>query len=651
MPLGTNLLMQAYWLSIFLIGVCLLYFLQHFKKFDKLQKLPLIGKVALSGALGYIVFAPCALLGYLFTMPPWWMAAWYLLLLVSSVGIVVWRRKSIAADLKSLARWLKGRKLFSVFTLSLIILLVIIAANFLTGGFLDGDGVFHIGKARHLATDGMTLTDFFYGTIIETSHSVTIIHILYAIPVVFGFDAIDSYTAALPFFNIISWLFYGWLTLYLVEKIKVALKPESKTSLALAITVFIAVITNSFFATYPSFMATAFLILAIIGILEYVNNKNSLPLYIAAIGLTFSHALYAIIAILLIGLIYVGLLLFSKERIKFLRSTIIVICSALFCLAIGPIITFALQKMTGYTPDNMLEYGTSEHWDLGGLYAMRPYLDNFFMVGPMPLIALSVIGLVTLFIKIKDRTPRVVAGCLLLFLPLTIWNPVVYPLMDGLVPEWIFSRFFSAVFLPKIAVGFGVLGIVLLANGLLAKLPGHLSRFIKIELAAVIVLCVAATNLVIAQPILKTTVYGSENLMIGIQHGAYRNLIALRDNIPQAEDTVFLTTATYQSFPLVAATNTNVRIFAAKPTSTPGDSVQRNECMKYLNENWNLSVMKQLGIGYILALPGSQLDLNAQADPDHVQPVEMPTLDYSNLYRLETSGVEPKTEQVCTFKE
>ena len=645
LPFKENLLTQFYWVSIFLIGVAFFYFLIRFKKFKDLSTLPVLGKIAICMGLAYVSFLPCTVVGYLFQMPPWWMTLWYSLLLGATFVVAFLCWDQILKDCKKLISAMKQKKLFSIFAVVLLIILIELGINFIMGGYLNGDGVFHIGKVRHLATEGMNLTDFFYGAITDTGHTVTIVHVLYAIPATLGIniDPVASYATGIIFFNLLLWAVLGWLVCIIVNRLNPIKGSKKKNILIVAIVAIVILLSNSYFATYPSHVATTFIILLMIGIYYLFEKKIWQPLLLAAVAITFTHVLYAIIAILFLMFVCLVVLVFRKDRFTFFKKNIAVVIVCFAILAIMPIVTICLQKMTGISSSTMIEYGESAHWSIGPLYAVEPNWSIFFKVSWWPLVALSLIGLVTIFFCVKDTVLRIICACSLAFVPLTVWNPLVYPIMDRFVPEWVFRRFESVNFLAYTAPALGVVGLMILVKKLSVRYGWTHTNF---NWTPALIVGIAMIILVIKRPLGRAI----PNISLPqLQKRAYLSFMDLGESLPNDSNAVVLTDDIQKSFTLVAASN--VKILAALPTSSPGDGPQRNKCLEYLNKTWDLRAMKGLGITYLMLSPGSNLELLANNDPVHAKKgLQTEYLGYL-LYELNLDDIDEEAIEVCTFKE
>lgn len=651
-PLKINLLLQVYWLSIFCIGVVFFYALQNTKRGEKLASLPLVAKAALSYVTALLVFLPCVAFGYLFGAPAWFMVAWYATLLITAGALVVRHRRAIKQRLAAWWQVATRQKLISVVTLVLLAAVAGMLLNFLLGGYLDGDGIWHMGKVRHIAESGMNLVDFFYGSIIDTGHAVEIIHILYAIPAVLGVEVANSYASASMFLNIFRWLTFAWLLHTVVWNLKLRVTRQQRRAIYGGVFITVLALANTVFATYPWTISSVIMTVLILSFFHFLmaKDRQSHAAYTwlllgVAVTLTFSHILAAIVGAALIGLMAAVAWLVASDRRIFFRKHAGGILAMMAVLAFMPAVTILLQKIVGAALA-LSEYKETAHWHLGPLYAVKPHsVQAWLFPDSLPnalwIIVLSVIGLIFIIRHTPQKLLRVIYLTSFLFIPLVLWNPLVYPLLDIVFPEWAIARFYSVNIMQWLLPGMGLAAVIYtLAQLLRSRLD--VVRYV-LPLASVAL----AFFLVDGGRVL--THYAQFDLF-ELQPQSYQRLLYIDRTFPQEKRTVVLANDIEKAFYLVAATGDNVKVLAVLPTSSPGDGVQRAACQEYLNKHWRPGVMKQLGVRHILTTPDTEIDNNARGAGDMATLINGNFLG-NHLYELHLDDVTPETIHQCVFRE
>lgn len=598
-PFQVVFAIQFYWISIVLIGCATLLIFQKYTKSRLYLNavLPLPAKLVLYTAIGFAAIGIVTVVGYLLKLGSWWLGVSYLVLLATSLFAVYINRTILLIGLRKYVRRLRQLPLFSAISFFSIVLLADFVLSLFIGGYLFGDGFVHISKIRHLIDHGFTLTDAYYGTVPETRHHVSVLHTLYAIPSYFGIDPLNSWFFSLAFFRLVKWcaIFYlAWFLLGLTQ-----IESKHRTSLSASAGILGIVLFNSYLVNYPSFFIVVWVMLFIIGIISLLVYGEKLIYVAASFLIALTHPLISLGTCILLAMICAGVMIFNKHIPS--KASIKTISISFIILVSTPIFSSLLpNQMT----ESAINYGMDkyEYFQLFGLSAFMPNLYQYTGILNSLIYAIfTLIGLVVIYRMALERTVKIVILCLLLFLPVTIYNPMFSSLVKEFLPIWAQARLTAVNGLIFVGALFSIYACTTLVS----------KRYKNIVSRPALTLCITLIILLISQSFNTTGVKGQEDYihnLASVQFDRYKQLKAIGDLLSVVDDgSVVVAEKYYDNFMIPVMSSVHVTAISEGNSSPAADMVGRSRCYEQLINTLDKSLLDQVGAKYILAARESSL--------------------------------------------
>lgn len=640
-PGASVIAVQLFWISIVLIGWTLT---QLFVKRDKETAhrwlgLPFAMQFLIASATGFGLFSLFTVIAYCFALPIWTLTLFYLSFLVGSGVYLLQNRRSIVLSVRKLSSILRPQLFFSPLGVMTVIVLVDLGLMFFIGGFLGGDGFVHVSKIRHLLGHGFTLTDAYYGTVPETRHTVSVLHTLMAIPSSFGINPITSWYASGILFKLLKSIAVFSLAWQLFYWVKERLRLQYS---ALVVIISLAIYSN-YFISYPSIFVTVWIILLIIGLFHMVQYRNISLLLLASLLIATTHPVASLAAVLLVGLVGVGLALF--ERTLLTKKIILGLTGSALLLLSTPLFTALLpNQMSDYTRN----YGANgySYYHIGGLRAFSPVAAEYFATDSFtatswPIWALSLLGIGGLFVLVKDRRYRIVIGALILYVPLVLYNPVIFTALTKVLPVWGIARFTAVNQLTLVMAFFGLL-MICTGIGKIVRLRPRISLLILTVASLTIFVRMQAFGAI--DPKVDRT--GS---MYKQQKFVYDSLHDLAPVLPDDNNAIVLAEQSWDSFiiPVVAP----LRVVAINEANSPpaADMKNRQACFSVLYNTLDPGTLKQARVSYVLVKRSNNALLGLALSNTQLT-IQKQSSDYV-LFKFNGAGVNTAGNPVCRYNE
>lgn len=605
-PIHVVVFMMMYYASLVFIGYVFFQFI--YKKTGKylfvpLAKVPLFGRGLIYLATVFTVMAIFTVTAYAFKLPILAGGIFYIGLIVVSL-IYFWRdlRVDFIAHLKmNVASWTRT-PLFSAAGIMITLLIFDFIANIFIGGYLGGDGLIHISKIRYLINHGFTLTDAYYGTVPETRHHLSVLHTIYAIPGAFGISALNAwfYSLAPMKLALISAKFF--LAWRILKSFK--LRDSLATSLASSIT--ILAIFGGYFTTVPGTFVVTWVALLAIGLLDLVSVRKSGIVIMACILIAMTHSLIAIATILLLGLIVCLQLIFRRSSLS--KPVIRTYAISMLILITTPIVSLLLpNRMTAEAHDyNLAKYNFTH---LFGLKAFTPDLNQYTGQTLLIFACVALIGIASVWLYTKSRSERIIITALLLYIPLTLYNPVFVYASGHFLPAWGQARLATVNVLSHIALGVGIYAVVRFAlnrvNG--GKARRHISKVVFFA-------CLASALL--TQTFNTVDVSAGKRDLMYNQIGTYGSLTRMSELlIPAKAESVVFAERYYDNFMIPDISDLRV-VAISEGNSTPAaDMERRTPCYEMTQKTLGYDLLAQLHVRYVMAQRGSPMHQLASSLP------------------------------------
>ena len=644
-PLLPVLAIQIYWASIVFIGWILTAALLKRTKGSFIynwKALPFAARFFIATSLGFSLFGVFTLIGYGLSLSAWWLVGFYLAAVLWAV-IYAYRnyRVLIKPAIRPLLTSIQSLRLFSPLGILLILSAVSLVLTFFIGGFIGADGFIHVSKIRHLVDQGFTFTDAYYGTVPETRHTLSILHTILAVPSRLSINPITSWYASAMFLQLVklAGIFYlAWRLLYWTRS-------NVRSQYAALATIITLGLFNNYFISYPSVFVGSWIILLTIALFDITERHNHTLLIVASFLIALTHPLASLACAFLIALIGLGFLIFDRTFIS--KKNIFTFGASFVLLLSTPLFTSTLpDRMTDYAKN--FAAGTLQYLHIGRFEAFRPastqyFVSDSFSIAPWPIALLSVIGIVGMFIFIKNRRHRILIGAFMLFVPLLLYNPLTFTFLKKFLPIWGIARFIVVNQLIMLTVFFGILFVVKLTD-----------KLIKSRYAVNFVLPALTVLTLIIFLTMQTfgaidPVSARHASMYEQQKMVYGNLSSIIHVLPEEKNATVLAELSWDSFiiPVVAP----LHVVAINEANSPpaADMVDRSACFTKLYSTLNPGLLKQAQVDYILVRRSESALYNIAIQTASLTPVKQD--DERVLFKFDSTSIQSANEQVCTFVE
>ena len=642
-PFHVIFAIQLYWLSLFIIGFVFIQLLMRRLNggfHDSWSGLPFFAKTLLSGAVGFVVIGVITVIGYLFMLPSWWLGVSYGVVLIFSISWFIKRGRGEIPYLVKRTQSLGSLKLLSPISIFMILLLFDYTLSLMVGGYLAGDGFVHLSKIRHLSETGFTYTDAFYGTVPETRHHVSVMHTVYAIPSWFGIDPMNSWFYSLAPLRLLKWLVIFFITWRLLEGVDI--RSIGRQNAAACAAIIGVGIGGSYYLNYPGFFVVVWVALLFIGLLDILSRKNAWIMISASILIALTHSLIALAACLFLMLLFVSLLLFSRDSLSKPVATVFIVCALV--LMTTPVVSYLLpSQMT----ESVVNYGLEKYdfFHVGSFTSFAPDITQFTgIVGNLFFAWLSLIGMMLLLYLVRKKSHRLVVACAILFVPLTLYNPLFSTIIKEMLPIWAQARFVAVNALTLVSLFFGLMGLLLLVG---RKYNLKKNTLLPALLVGSIII-MFATQTFNVDGTAKATA-DPRDWLLAQQVDSYEKMVNIQNLVVEVEDgAIVMAERYYDNFILPAVAPVHV-VAISEGNSTPAaDMERRSRCYEEIYESLDAHLLRQVGVKYVLA---------QRESPLHDLAVTKPYLrlingnESSELFRfLEPSG-EIESSETCSFRE
>lgn len=641
-PIRTVLAVQFFWLSIVIIGLAFTLFFNKVFRFNfSIREYPVFAKFLIYAATGFTLFGVATLIGYLLRLPSMWLGVSYVTLVMFSALTFYDNKSSLLLSLRRHLKTAQKVRLFSATAIFIVLILFDYILSLFVGGYLGGDGFIHISKIRHIAEYGFSLTDAYYGTVPETRHHLSVMHTLYAIPSYFGIDPINSWYYSLGFLRLLKWSAVFFLAWYLLGSKRI--NANYRVGYASCAGILSMGLFGSYFINYPGTFVSVWVVLFIIGMLNIFDKKGGFLLIISSILIALTHPLVALGLCLFIGLFFLITIFVDNSLLKFGIYRLLALSVVL--LSVTPIFSYFLpNQMTEAAANYGIEKYDYTH--LLGLTAFKPdiyqYTGGLYNIG---IALLAVLGMLYLIYFAKNKAQRIVILCLLLFIPLTIYNPLFSGLASKVLPIWAQARLTTVNGLVVVAPFFGIIFLFLFAS----KLSG---RALKAYLSlGVLILCCFVMVLTQSFNSIGSPNGGAKGPgLMAAQKDTHQQLINIQTLVGNVDDNVvILAERYYDNFMLPASASVHV-IAISEGNSTPAaDMIGRTRCYESLVKHLDKSLLMQAKVKYVMAKRGSHLHTIAK-DKGYLQLINGNSTH--ELFKVtETSAHAVPESGICIFKE
>lgn len=634
---------QLYWISIVFIGWSLVKTLLTVTKGSFIrdwQRLPIAAKFVISTAVAFALFCGFTVIGYALSLPPWWLNLTYIASLLYALYYNYKNRPvSPAASIKMFGRAILDVKLISPLGILLILAVIDLFLTFFIGGFMGADGFVHISKIRHLTLEGFTLTDAYYGTVPETRHTVSVMHTIVAIPSAFGVNPITSWYASAVFFKLVKFC----AIFYLAWKLMYRIKGGSRIQYAALATILPLAIYNNYFISYPSYFVATWVLLFTVALLDVTKRQNHWLLFIAGTLIAFTHPLAAIACSLLLVLVVLGWLivdqsLFTKQFSLMLLATFTVLLST-------PLFTATLpNQMT----DAVRNFGAKDmtYYRLGSLTTLKPTDAQYFDTQHAmfwPLAALSALGIIGLFVFIKDRRYRCVIGGAVLLVPLILYDPITFSIITKQLPVWAVARFNVA---NQLTLFMAFFGLMLLIVGI----PKLLKLRISTNVLTTLLLAAVSIIFICFQTYGAVDVGTARNLsMFDQQESVLSDMQNIQQVLPNDKYAIVLAERTWDSFIIPVVAPLHVVAIHDNNSTPAADMVHRSACYDMIYASLNPALTKQAGVKYVLARKSETVFYSLAASDPNLRAVKHNS--DRTLYKFNDDGIKTAHSPACHYNE
>lgn len=630
----TAILLQGYWLSVPVIGYAVLRFSSRRLKLGKTwEECPFLAKFLISVGVGFFIFALITIVMYAFQLSSWILVGLYICLLLFAAYSLFFS-KDMRIDIMGCLKARQWVKVSWVMWLLMTLLAFDYVYSMWVGGYLQGDGVVHISKIRHIVENGFTLTDAYFGATPETRHHINITHTLYAIPSRMGIDPVNVWYFSLAFFRLLKWISI-FLLAWVVARI---IKPAPARIWASFATVFgLLLLSGSYTIQYPGNYVAVWMVLFIVGCANLISNRSVWLAVVGATLIAFTHPLASMAACMLLILLSMGLLLFDRGLLNRRVVMGFILCGAL--LLSTPIFTQLLpNQMTEFAKNYGME--RYEFYDIGPLTARAPSMPD--SKTEIVIAAISAIGYVFLLIKLRLHKTRTVFYASSMFLVLLLYNPFVYTVLERVLPAWAIQRLGVANQVSIIVLFFGVLALALVIKKWLTK---RVSLYVLVALALVCMfIFLQSFN---HMPKSEVSVHD--------MNASSREIMRFEKDVLLPKDKhVVVFDDIYRSFLYPAASQVYVLAILESSATPAADMVERSRCYHLIKEELQPALLKQAGIEYVLAWHNEPLYKLAEASPylHKDLTVQAPQgMGTVSRYKVDLAAIKVKKVSACSFKE
>lgn len=486
------LLINAYWLSLPLIGFVLLRLIRDIKIIPNgmregsrlILKQHSLVVLLLSFVFTVFLCAVISLIFYIFNAPVKLLALMYV---GSVLGACVYmfvffiRRLWIKTDIDLLR--LKNHTLLTK-ALVLVMLLAFLADYLLAiyiRSNVGGDTIYHMSRVVDIINYGFNIQTSFFHNLKDGAYHYNVIYALYAVPAkILHLEPIRVWEYSLGFYRLMQWLAIFTLGLYVFRE---WIKAKANTLPLAVIGVLSAMAFYSsyfFIATYPNQVVNIWLILFVVCLACY--EKKSI-VGLAMIGLAFlitaTHPSYALVAACFVGLLSLMRLAIEKKEFLKKKVTIRTYAISMLLLMVGPLIT----KLT---PSNL---------NSAQMHLNEPVLLNVLgmqIKNPLDAIPVNFIGwilliagiIATLFILYKLWARKFewsMAFTVLLFFPIMIYLPVTFTVLYQFLPVWLIDRFGAMNILVYLLIPLAIWAIFWITGLFLKKLNSTFTGYTRLH--------------------------------------------------------------------------------------------------------------------------------------------------------------------------
>lgn len=377
-----------------------------------------------------LLMSPAALISYGFHLKIAFLIAWIALELIASAMIFF----AFRSELKEYARFsVKTLKSNPIFWFFVVILLGDLAVSARFGGFLYGDSLVHMGKVTKLLSNGFSFEDPFIKGGIESRYHLNLAYPLYAIPAkVLNLPIHAVWQNSFWFFHSMIFLsFYGFLRKVFSKNLWI---PVLTTVGAMAL--FYGVFA---YASVPNTMIMIFIaaiLTSLFGLATARDNYQLFMFYAGVIVAALVHPIYSL-ALALFICFYLFVSALMNWRLDFRRVALFI--PAVLILVSTPTISYF---MPNYMTEISRDYGLS-----GGVIIKLNsflYAKNFMSEWIRPALMVNGAFLFLLLGRLSKRFTKeqlLLLTSLILFPALTVFNPVVFPILYKFMPYWVINRF------------------------------------------------------------------------------------------------------------------------------------------------------------------------------------------------------------------
>jgi len=634
---------QLFWLSIVCIGWSLVCALQRCTKNNfiyKWQDLPAAAKFVIATALSFTLFSVFTVIAYILSLPSWCLGVFYICSLTATI-LYAFRfgATTYTQSFHSAVKTITAIRLWSPVGTLIVLLLIDLFLTFFIGGFMGADGFIHISKIRHLTLDGFTLTDAYYGTVPETRHTIGVLHTLMTVPSVFGINPITSWYASAVFFKLVK----TCAIFYLAWRLFYWKRGDIRIKYAATATILPLALYNSYFISYPAFFVAVWIMVFTVALFDVAEHKNLSLLVISSILIACTHPLASIATALLLCLVVAAWLIF--ERKLFTRRLALGLLATLAILMSTPIFAATLPNQMTDTAKNF-SANDMNYFHVGSLRAFSPTRVQYFDTPAAlswSIAILSALGVIGLFVFIKNRRARCVVGAAVLFAPVVLYNPISFTVLSKHLPIWAIARFTVA---NQLTLFMAFFGLLFLAASLQKLVRPHLS-------SATIARLLFVTTLII---FVCTQTYGAvdaaqgKNLSIyDQQRTVLTDMSDIEQALPNDKGAVVLAERTWDSFiiPVVAPLHV---VAIHESNSTPAaDMTHRSACFDLLYASLDPTLMKQAHVKYVLAKQSETIFYDLAARSPNLKPIKQTATRV--LYKFDGADVIAANNPACHFHE
>lgn len=470
------LLLQLFWASFLIIGLSTALACQRISIHKKLglnKTLKQIDELhPLSAALcyfviGFTIYSPLIIMSYLLEWPVTILVVFYILSLIAAFSILFILRESILARLSLLYPLTKKQAALATILSASLLLDYVISLK--AGGPLYGDAPVQLAKITLFTHSHFTLSDpyYAYNGVVDPRYSTNLMDAFQAL----AGKLFDTTAARVWLYSYGFYRFLIWISIF---SLSWAIIPKKYRYWSYLVLTFSPVIFGSTFiyAELPDRIVFAWICLFILGLKLWVERRNSTLLIIASLLIATTHALFSLMALGFLCLFSLVLFAGKALSIKNLRSILICACVLVIPVALNfyyPNHTneSALSYNPGLAPPSVRTYGFIHISQLPPIstYLVLLYL---FMLGCLMLANkassstvrlilyftsivfvslyfnynyLAIIGYCFMLLNASSKKARLLIGCLIIYYPLLIYNPLFWYFNQGSIPPWVTFRF------------------------------------------------------------------------------------------------------------------------------------------------------------------------------------------------------------------